>query len=81
MKKKQTRNYNLQVANFVGCDNYSGEPSSVFDDCNTVYFFQPFIDDTSSANVCKPCLKLRVDLKFSLSVIYEFINQLRESVF
>lgn len=43
----------LQMADFVGCDNNSTKSASVFDDSNRIHFFETFIYDTSSTHVRK----------------------------
>lgn len=45
--------FNLQMANFMGSNNYSAETTSIFDDCNTVDFFKAFVYDTCTANIRK----------------------------
>lgn len=41
------------MANFMSSYDDATETAGIFNDCNTVYFFEALIHDTGSANVCK----------------------------
>ena len=43
------------MSQFVGCHNYSRKASSVLNDSHRVDFFQPFVDNTGTANISETC--------------------------
>lgn len=68
----------LQMADFVGCDNNSTKSASVFDDSNRIHFFETFIYDTSSTHVRKSWIKTHDQFEcFStLRIVCKNINSL-----
>ena len=45
---------NLQMTNFMSCNDNSAETTGVFDDGNTIDFLQAFVNHTSSTNIREP---------------------------
>lgn len=50
------------MTNFVSGNNDTAETTGVFNDSHTVHFFQAFIHNASTANVCEAYINAKVNI-------------------